>query len=260
MNIIAFDLGGTTIKYGRYQNSLLDFNVLPTPKNKQKFLSLLAKILETYAKNAKIDAIAIGLPGISNYHSGKIENLPNLPFLNGLDIANFLKKFSKNIKVDNDAKCVMRAEHALGSARNFKNVVLLIVGTGVGGAIVIDNKIYYGRGAAGEIGQVVFGDQAANQTLEQLIAKKKLLRSAASKKSIADLTRAAANIMNIFDPEAIIFGGGVMDNHFTELIPKVKGGLQKYLLLKRRAKSIKMLPTKFKEKAGVIGAALLFKS
>ena len=104
-----------------------------------------------------ISSIGIAVPGGVDEKTGVICFTPNIPFT-GLNIINFLsKKFTgKRIKVINDANAALVAERKFGSIKKHKNVVMITLGTGIGGAVLLNNKIITGiNGMAGELGHMV---------------------------------------------------------------------------------------------------------
>jgi glucokinase len=103
-----------------------------------------------------IDGIGIGCPGVVTPGKGIVENPPNLPGWNKVNIGKIIsKEFKKPVIVDNDANAAAIGELTFGSGKNFNSFIMITLGTGVGGGIVIDKKIYHGDfGAAGEIGHI----------------------------------------------------------------------------------------------------------
>ncbi|GAC1412053.1 MAG: ROK family protein [Candidatus Doudnabacteria bacterium] len=259
MKIISIDVGGTTIKYGLYDKGLKDFQSIETPQNSKDFLSA---ILTIAAKYAGVRKIGLGLPGVVDKEKGKLLNLPNLKFLNNIDVVAYLKKSGYDVLIDNDVKCYMRAEQHHGRAKGKKDAVLLTIGTGIGAAIVIDHKIYYGQGSAGELGHMIldngkdFSYFASGKSLKQ--HDKTGTHSKAEFQRIEKyLSYALINILNIFEPEVILLAGGVIRAHHNEFLAKsikrARAGL-----IAPKAKKIPILQSELGEKAGVIGAALLF--
>jgi len=101
-------------------------------------------------------SIGIGVPGAVNNDTGEVIFTPNLP-LSGVNLAQMLRKdFGLPIYLGNDANCAALGETIAGGAKGARNVVFITLGTGVGGGIVIDGKLYTGvNGAAGELGHLV---------------------------------------------------------------------------------------------------------
>lgn len=158
---IGVDLGGTNIKAGIVQTSsgkVITRSMLPTQTSlgKQVIISNIKKSINglmEYAKKKgiKIDSIGVGCPGTVDVKIGKIMGMiPNLPQLKNVNIKRELKKeFNYPIYADNDANLMGLAEHKFGAAKGYKNCLFLTIGTGIGGGIILDGKIFRGSKYAG---------------------------------------------------------------------------------------------------------------
>lgn len=158
---IGVDLGGTNIKSGIVQTSsgkVIFKKTLPTQTSlgKTVIISNIKRSIDglmEYAgkKGMKIDSAGLGCPGTVDIQTGKIMGMvPNLPQLKNVNIKEELKKeFSLPIYVDNDANLMGLAEHRFGAARGFSNCLFLTLGTGIGGGIILDGKIFRGSKCAG---------------------------------------------------------------------------------------------------------------
>lgn len=226
------------------------FNV-PVPKNKKSFLAVLEeKISDTIAKN-KVAGIGVGLPGITDIKNGVLVKSLHLPFLNNWNAKKFFKKFGLPAKFDNDSRCFLIAETNLGAGKAYKNIAAMTIGTGIGGGLMIDGKIYYGRGGAGEFGHVIIDDK---KTLEDLGAKD-AFRKMGNRSHIIGV--GIANIINSFDPDMVILGGGGVFRGGVDM-KKVKEVARKNIM-SPISKKTKIVKGKLGENAQAIGAALLFK-
>jgi glucokinase len=115
------------------------------------FSRLLQKI-----KGGQVLGVGLGVPGPVDFKTGIIENPPNLPFRRKVNLKKILqKKFNLPTFLDNDANVTLLGERFCGVAKGRKNVILFTVGTGIGGAVLIDGKIYHGQGKAGEFGHII---------------------------------------------------------------------------------------------------------
>ncbi len=253
MKTIAIDVGGSSIKYGLFDKKISNLETITTPKNKKDFLLAILKIA---AQFPDVNKIGIGLPGIVDRKTGKILNLPNLKFLNNFNIVEYFQEPGFEVRIDNDVKCWTRAELHFGVGKKYKNFVLLAIGTGIGGGIVIDKKIYYGKGAAGELGHVII-DQGKD--LSAFAAGKTLKRfDAAEMKRVSKyIGYALASIVNIFDPEVVVLGGGVTSRHVKEFLPNAIKQSKK-LIVSPDSRRTPIIPATIGDKAAVIGAGLLF--
>ena len=160
----GIDLGGTAVKLGYYHTSgkLLDKWEIPTDtsENGANILKDIAASVENYmAQNRiprdKIMGIGIGVPGPVD-KKGNVNRCVNL----GWGVFNIENELSAltgfPVKAANDANVAALGECWQGAAKGFENVVMLTLGTGVGGAVILDGQILHGsHGAAGEVGHMV---------------------------------------------------------------------------------------------------------
>ena len=159
---IGIDLGGTSIKLGIVSDSgkLIKKNLVRTEAEKgpkSVIGNIIGGINELIGNTKhKISGIGIGCPGVVTPGKGIVENPPNFPGWDKVNIGKIIsKEFNKIVFVDNDANAAAIGELTFGSGRNFRSFIMITLGTGVGGGIVIDKKIYHGDfGAAGEIGHI----------------------------------------------------------------------------------------------------------
>lgn len=251
---LGIDIGGTKIR-----GILLDkrkkyspaFN-LATPRNKKIFLRILEDEICKTIKKKKIIGIGVGLPGIIDIKRGILIKAPNLPYLNGWQAKKFLLTFNKNLKFDNDSRCFAIAEAMLGAGKGHKNIIGITIGTGIGGGIVINNKIYYGKHyGAGEFGKMVIDNK---KTFEQIGAKEAFLKYGDRSEVIGI---GVANLINIFDPDIVILGGGGLYSGKVK-IGTVRKTAKKYVM-SPLGKKTPIIKGKLGENSQAIGAALLFR-
>jgi glucokinase len=201
-----------------------------------------------------VKAIGVGSPGpLAN---GIIKNPPNLPFRN-FNLKNFLQdKFKKRVVVENDAKCVALAESKLGCRK--KNFIILTLGTGIGGGIIIENKLYTGsHGYAGEISGIILDN---GKNFEDLWKEKKWKINELFKnkdKRILEkvsmyLGQGIGSLINIFDPEVVILMGGAREAG-QPFLNMIKNHAKKYVVLP----SIPEIKWSKLEHPGILGASLL---
>ncbi|PIU98310.1 hypothetical protein COS61_02070 [Candidatus Wolfebacteria bacterium CG03_land_8_20_14_0_80_40_12] len=252
---LGIDVGGTKTRgvlLDRFQNRRLFAFQAKTPKNRKLFLEILEKEVRKILQKRKIIGIGVGLPGIVDVKRGMLIKAPNLPFLNGWP-AKFLKKFRIKTKFDNDSRCFLRGEAFLGAGKKYKNIIALTVGTGIGGGIMINRKIYYGKNfGAGEFGHMVIDGKGI---LEKAGGKEAFLK----KKNYHQIIGIGiADLVNAFDPEVVILGGGPVITGNIK-IEKLKKIAQKSIM-SPLAKRTPIIKGKLKDDAQAIGAALLFKN
>ena len=166
MYYIGVDLGGTNIAVGIVNESkkIILKGSVPTNSSREGELIIkdMASLTEKLLKEAGIapaDVAYVGIasPGSVNGEEGVIEYANNLPF-SKFPIAKIFKKYLpiKAVYVENDANAAALGEALAGAAKGSNNSVMITLGTGVGGGIIIDGKVYSGfNNAAGELGHIV---------------------------------------------------------------------------------------------------------
>lgn len=165
MYYLGIDLGGTNIAAGIVDesNKLIAKKSTPTGADRTPEAILddmgalcLALLGEHGLKPSDIASTGIASPGIADGRTGMVMYANNLPFLRTPICAMLSKRTGlEQIYLDNDANAAAWGEAAAGAARGSRNSVMITLGTGVGGGIIIDNKIYAGFNAAGaELGHI----------------------------------------------------------------------------------------------------------
>ena len=250
MNKIGIDLGGTKIEGiltdKNYQN--ITRKRIPTNQD-DGYNSILRSIknlvLELAQESNEKTSIGICTPGALSLNSGLIKN-SNTQCLIGQDLRNDLKNILHHeVSIENDANCFALAEASLGAGKNSNLVFGIIMGTGVGGGIIIDGKIHHGRtNIAGEWGHhclhsdgntcycgnkgcvetYISGPALEKTWLELSNLNQKLpdiLQSSNNpnflnwKKMFLDnFGLALANVIDILDPDMIVLGGGLSNIDF----------------------------------------------
>lgn len=149
---LGVDIGGTELKFGvlNEDNDLVYNTQISTNcSSADELIDDISKKCAEIMKEYYISSIGIGTPG--KIRDGKVYAV-NLPF-KGIDLkAEMEKRLNVPVKVSNDANCAALGEAICGSGNTVKNLIMVSLGTGVGGGIIINNKIYEGMGTAGEIG------------------------------------------------------------------------------------------------------------
>jgi len=250
MNKIGIDLGGTKIEGiltdENYQN--VTRKRIPTNQD-DGYNSILRSIknlvLELAQESNEKTSIGICTPGALSLNSGLIKN-SNTQCLIGQDLQNDLKNILHHeVSIENDANCFALAEASLGAGKNSNLVFGIIMGTGVGGGIIIDGKIHHGRtNIAGEWGHHCLhsdgntcycGNKGCvetyisgpalektwlelsnlNQKLPDILQKSNNPNFLNWKKMFLDnFGLALANVIDILDPDMIVLGGGLSNIDF----------------------------------------------
>jgi glucokinase len=159
---LGVDMGGTSIKVGiaTEKGKIIKKVSVDTKADEgpDVVIKQIKKGLKTILKNnsKKIEGIGIGAPGSVILKKGTVENPPNLKGWEKVPLGNIIKKeFNQNVFVENDANAAAIGEMIFGAGKKLDNFIMVTLGTGVGGGIIINRKIYRGeQGAAGEIGHI----------------------------------------------------------------------------------------------------------
>src|SRR5690625_2660502 len=159
MRIAGVDIGGTSIKLGIFGSNgkMHDFIEYDTDsfKGGNYILQNLIKNIEQFER---VDAIGVSTAGQVDRENGMIvQEAANIPHTSGLKIkARLESHFNVPVSVENDVNAAALGEKYFGAGKTFSDFFFLTYGTGIGGAIVIDSDIYYGRdGFAAEFGHMV---------------------------------------------------------------------------------------------------------
>jgi glucokinase len=276
---IGIDVGGTKMSAVLFDGeNIIDDYTLATPKDSlEKFMIMIKALVEPLLAKAKtnkvkVEMIGLGVPGLIDADKCKIIHAPNLEIISGINLAKKLEEFiSIPVIMDNDVNCFLRAEMLQGAGRKYKNAYGMTIGTGIGGAWWFQNSIYQGASnSGGEPGAMII-DFSENIKLEP--AYHKLTQNNPS--SLADeayrgdilaektfeevgkfLGLALSNIVNLIDPEVIIFGGGVLESSDL-FLSRAKKIMKENIISSESRKRIKILKSKLGLRAGAVGAALL---
>jgi glucokinase len=250
--------------------------------NDQHWKNAVARIIKEFKSGNQISAIGLSAPGLANATNSCIEFMPGR--LPGLENFNWSDFTGDQIYVLNDAHAALMAEAKFGVAKDLKHVVMLTLGTGVGGGILIDGKLYQGVGQmAGHLGHITVNaedtakdvtnmpgsleDAIGNLTITQRTKGKfettwDLVKAYESKDpfateiwltSIRKLAASIASFINVLSPELVIIGGGVSKAEDLLLRP-----LNEYLSQFEWRPGGKQTPIRlahFSDLAGALGAA-----
>lgn len=296
---IAIDLGGTSVRLALFKTRSKDiiikraFSTKEFPTKKQLFNKLLdsinSLIWEFSLDRYKIAGIGIGVPGPVDNSKGKIYYFPNIVGWKNVFLKRMLeKKLKLRVCVDNDTNLMALAELKFGLAKTAKNCLCLTLGTGVGGALILNRQLFRGSTSiAGEIGHVPISlngpkcNCGGKGCLERFVGNKRILSNARNifGKSITleELSRLASKgekkailiwqdmaeklgialsgFINVFNPDLIIIGGGLAgagDVLFRALRSSVKARA-----MAPHAKAAKIVKASLGTNAGLIGASVL---
>lgn len=291
---VGVDVGGTNLRAGLVDSDglVLHYEKRPTPTNStESFFDSLTDLISSLEKiaPAPLEGIGVGWPGPVNSKSGWIFETPNIPLFKNFEFVKTLQnQLQLPCRIENDAKCAGLAEKSFGQAQNLSDFILLTFGTGIGGVVFSGGEMLRGKsGLAGEMGHMTlypFGEACTcgNQgcferycssiALERLAQKKlglhltsqEILSLANENQNLSrlldeyvkNIAIGIGSLVNIFDPEAIVFSGGLFTTGGKIVLTRLEAILkeQGFQSLKQQ---LKLLPTQLEGKAGLIGAASL---
>ena len=281
MHYIGFDIGGSSVKAALVRDKqIIKSQAAGLPGNLEGLFNLLDQMFGNLSAGVEIGGVGFGFPGTMDLAREVMFKSSNISYLDNQPLKKLLaEKFKPYpIKLEHDAHCFLLAEKETGLAKDLKNVFYLTLGSGVGGAWMVDGKIAAGEhGAAGEVAHTII-DISDSLELEELAANKfikkelgmdslqayqlaqsgdKWARDVFEKLGL-NLGVGIANIINIFDPGAVILSGGV--GEASDLIlPNIKERIDK-LVTSPAAKETKILFSRLGQFGGALGAALLCES
>lgn len=253
-NVLAFDFGGTYIKYGLVdtQGHVLNKEYIKTPSSLESLLMLIKKQVQRYYEQ-NFKGIAISAPG-SVSEEGIIYGSSAIPYIHGPNIKHLIEEETGiRPQIENDANCAGLAEVWKGSGKEKKDVAIVVIGTGIGGALIKDGAVHKGNTLhGGEFGYMILNPHnlgSGMNTFSEVASTYSILKRVAAEKqtdistlsgemvfSLADqgdevckkaisefITMLSVGLYNIqyaYDPELILLGGGISQR--DDLIIRLK--------------------------------------
>jgi glucokinase len=160
---IGIDVGGTKIATAVLERG--EYRVLgPVATRRESSEALVAQVLEQVdaCRGANAQAVAVGLPSIIDFATGRVRHTVNLP-LSDVPLRTLLsERCGMPVYVENDASCAALAEASEGGRIVRQNLVMFTIGTGVGGGLVLNGKLYRGATSAAELGHTMIGIDLAD--------------------------------------------------------------------------------------------------
>lgn len=280
--LLSIDIGGTSVKYAlSLSGSLSEKGTFLTPSNIEELYYKLKTIVEKYKQEFLIEGVALSVPGAVNKVTGIIEGISALPYIHNFNIRKELQElFNLPISIENDANCAALAEVNYGVAKGLDLVLFMILGTGVGGSVVINGKVRHGPNLfSGEFGYTLVDSISSLSQVGTTISMEKRYNSRQGTNfdaikiyqlaSLGDLiakeevdtflfnvARSIFNLTYSFDPDLVVLGGGVSQADW--LIP----GIQKQFIKIRKIINCPFNPPiakcKFQNESNLIGASVDF--
>jgi len=284
---IGIDVGGTKMAavLGKEDGGVLDERIVATPKDRTTFMERIQEIVGDWmeAPGEPPCGIGIGLPG--RVSGGEVHWVPSLPALNGFGLAEALRRsWDVPVRLQNDGKLALVGEQWLGAASGCRNVMLMSIGTGIGGGIMVDGRLLDGAtGTAGSLGWMTLdmtdGGDSEHGWLERTVSGTAINRRAAAlpsrhdSRSLFEAARsgsedalelaweigtcigtAIGSVASILDLELAVISGG-LSRQFDVLLPSIE--LAAARCASPTARSVRIVPAMLLDKAGAFGALRL---
>ncbi|WP_424321283.1 ROK family protein [Lacticaseibacillus chiayiensis] len=282
MTLALIDIGGTSIKFGLWeQNTVLHQTAIQTPKTLEEFYQVLKKQIQKFQAEADVSGVAISSPGSVDQSAGVIRGASAIPYIHNFKIVEALEKLlGLPIAIENDANCAGLAESAFGAAKDHHDSVFIVIGSGIGGAVIADGKVRHGAHLlGGEFGYMLESDhdtvsiQASpvwmanrynqHEDPDHPVTGQMLFDNAQhdpiAKKYLHEMFYALArlifNLQYSIDPEIFVLGGGVSNN--DQLLPGIEAAMDEIMSKVKIAEvrpAIKLC--QFRSEANLVGAAV----
>ena len=288
--VIGVDLGGTKILAGSIDSEgrVLDRREVPTPTGSQaELLEGIAAAIEPLA-DAGADALGFGIPSVIDRATGQSLGSNNIP-LEDVALGRVMgERFGVPAAVENDGNAAALAEWRLGAGRGADNMIMLTLGTGVGGGLVLGGALFRGWAELGHVVVVADGppcqgnctgrghlealasgnaaDRAAEKlwgegATAELLVGRASEGDAAALEALSDighlLGAAIGSLFNIFGAELVVVGGGFGNAAAEFLFPEALEVARREALLESSRVSLRIVKAELGADAGLIGAGLL---
>lgn len=287
MRILTFDIGGTYVKYGIVNENfeIVEKHKFPTEAKQggQKLIEKVISIIESYED---VDRVAVSTAGQVDSENGiVVYSTGNIPYYTGMMVKKMIEnKTGIPTFVENDVNSAALGEAHFGAAKGFSNFICLTYGTGIGGAIYINNELYKGSSSsAGELGHIIThagGKQCTcgGEGCYECYASAKALIEAVNKVSdtpldafqifeksnfekpeirseidkwVDEIIIGLMNVIYTFNPPLIVIGGGIMnEDYIIDLIDR-----KIYNRLMDNFKDVNIVRSKMGNDAALLGAA-----
>jgi len=287
---LGIDIGGTKLKAIALSPSNEILKELSIPSQADQGPNFVRKSVREAVQlfqdsGIKFSGIGIGCAGSVDHHAGVVRNSPNFAHWSNVPLREWVQEdFNVPVAIENDAKCAVYAEWKVGAGKGCKNLVLLTLGTGIGGGLILDGRLFRGAtGTAGELGHLSIhtdgipcpcGNQGCFERYCSATAVKNQAKGVSpkdvfSKASIVpeyqkiieefifNFQVALVGIANMFDPEVILLGGAVTDG-LSIYLEKISEHVKSHAF-PAVGTNLTIKTTQFKNLSGSLGAALLVK-
>jgi glucokinase len=227
--LIGVDVGGSNVRAGLIKDTKIIALQSRPISSREKQGVILNEICETIEAvfQPGVHAIGIGVPSVVDMKNGIVYTAHNLPSWRSVPVKRILeRRFGVPAFVNNDANCFALGELHFGIGRGYRNLIGLIIGTGLGAGVIIDGKLYFGNnGGAGEIGAMPYKKKTFEYYCSGRFFDREYGVDAATLQQRADngdlkaqkifaefgdgLGEVMMTLLYAYDPEIIVFGGSV---------------------------------------------------
>lgn len=286
MALLVFDMGGTAVKYGLFkQDTLQKVSSFTTPTTWEGLKEELLTVKNRFSIE-ELEGVAFSSPGSVDSESGVIYGSSAIPYIHRFEIVKELEEtLGLPVSIENDANCAALAEVEYGVAKSVQNAVFFIIGSGIGGSVVLNRQLHKGNNLfGGEFGRMKIG---SNATLSMLASPVQVAKRYADSQSIpssfsgkdlfsladqgitiaqqviSDLYDSLAtgiyNVLMVLDPELVVIGGGLSKRE--GLLEEIDKRVQ--ILLKENDATdlqVQLETCRYFNDANLLGAAVHFQS
>lgn len=295
MQLGVIDIGGTSIKYGVVDGhgTIIHHTSIPTEASKggRTVVEKVYRICDRLMEEQDLAGIAISSAGQIDSVKGEVVfATDNIPGYSGTPLAELVANHTGlPVTVENDVNCTALGEYWQGAAKGFNHFLCVTIGTGIGGALVLDGKLYTGAHfSAGEIGHInlypngkpctcgnrgCYEKYASSSALSELVEHEfgvemslrhffELAKAGEAKAVmlfkhwVEDVTTGLQSLVHIFNPELIVIGGGISAQG-DFLRDAIQSSLDKKIMPNHR-KSLQIKLAQHDNKANLLGAAKHF--
>jgi glucokinase len=292
--VIGVDLGGTKIAAGAIDRggAVTAGTERPTPTSSQdELLAALDKLIgEIQEQVGGVEALGFGIPSTIDQRSGRAVSSVHVPLTDFDFRGRMSERFGLPVAIDNDGNAAAIAEWKLGAGAGARDMIMLTLGTGIGGGLILDGRPYRGSvGAGAELGHMVLkydgppcqgacpgrghfealasgtaADTVARSVVSPEATGRDLVRlavggDARAREALAGLGRilgaGLASLVNVFNPEVIVLGGGF--GEAGELLFASARELVAREALSPARDLVRIVPAELGAEAGLIGAGLI---
>jgi len=294
MHYIGIDIGGTSIKAGRTDESgvVAAARKTPTPAtNLDALIAAIAELVDKLRESLPISGLGVGIPGLRNAQTGVVQTSPHIPSIRDVNLEQRLaERIQMPVITENDANAGAYGEWVSGAGKGLQHMIYITLGTGLGSGLILDRKLFRGfSGYAGELGHTVVEPDGrpcacgAVGCLETRVSAKGIVQTAKEANfgkgsfTAEDVYNAAtqgektaiqvfqetgrylgiacANLINLLNPQAIVIGGGVMASGGLLLDAAREEARRRALAPSLR--NCEIVQSHLWPDAGIIGAAML---